>query len=72
MNISDSVINESIWVAMGVAGTDGLARFNVYNGGWYGTVDFNNKVFWANDFPAHVIKLKTIRPAVAGECEPYY
>lgn len=72
MVVTNSVINESIWVAMGETDAEGLAKFRVYNGDWYGVVDFRNRVFWSDRFPDKHNPLNTIRPAVTGECEPYY
>lgn len=67
-----SVINESLWVELSDTDENGKATFSVYNGGWDGVVDFNRKVLWANRYPDHLIALTSIRPAVKGECEPYY
>lgn len=67
-----SVINESLWVDLSATNENGIATFSVYNGAWEGTIDFNRKVAWANYYPEHLIPLTSIRPAVKGECEPYY
>lgn len=72
MSKSVSVINESIWVNIGETGADGKATFYVINGNWDGTVDFRNKKVWCDRFPETVSELESIRPAVKGECFPYY
>nr|DAQ12139.1 MAG TPA: hypothetical protein [Caudoviricetes sp.] len=72
MGKGDFVINESLWVAIGKEDQDGRAKFRVFNGAWTGIVDFNKRTYWADRFPEEHKPITTIRPAVVGECEPYY
>lgn len=72
MTASDMVINERLWVHLGPTTEEGLADFGVYNGAWDGVVDFKRKVLWAKFYPDTLIPLESLRPAVRGECAPYY
>lgn len=65
------VINEQIVVEINEA-TTGEQRFFVLNGGWYGVLDYNNNLVWADNYPDRKQKLMSIRTAVKGEFAPYY
>lgn len=65
------VINEQIVVEIS-ASTTGEQRFFVLNGGWYGVLDYDNNLVWADNYPDRKHNLMSVRTAVKGEFAPYY
>lgn len=50
----------------------GVTEGYVYNGDWGIQIDWMNQIFWANVYPNLKHPIKSVRPAVKGECLPYY
>lgn len=65
------VINESLFTDAKQQDA-GITTGNVLNGAYGIQIDWTNRIYWSNAYPDSKYPIKSVRPAVKGECHPYY
>lgn len=50
----------------------GITEGYVYNGDWTIVIDWTDKLLWPKKYPDTKSPVMSVRPAVKGECLPYY
>lgn len=63
------IVNERI--AISVEKTEGIARFYVYNGDWYGAIDWDSRTFYCDRNPENIQTIESIRP-ITGKHPEWY
>lgn len=64
------VINEHVFTDASQQ-DQGVTKGYVYNGDWVIVIDWTNKITWPEKYPESKTPIKSVRPAVKGECQPY-